>query len=377
MSSADGHWYPARSSSQQAATLRVDGDSYRLTVNGEERHRGPLSELSVSDRTGNIARRITLSDESLFETDDNDSIDAILATTGHRDGRSSPLHRMESSWRWAIFGLFATVAVTLSFFKWGLPAIAYTTAHALPPAVHETVSKGTLETLDKWMLQESNLDDQQKSTVQARFDKLAANIDTEDFTLKLHFRDMHGLPNAFALPSGDIIVTDELVALANPPEELDSVILHEMGHVMERHGMQHAILASTLTLIVALAVGDVSGVGELMVSMPVFLMQSSYSRKSESSADKFAFAAMVDQGIDPRHFASVIRKLGSFSEPTDSDESDGSNTTAPDKTEKEESSEKTVDEDDQKLSDYFSSHPGFEERAIEAEAYSDRHFATQ
>ena len=37
--------------------------------------------------------------------------------------------------------------------------------------------------------------------------------------------------NAFALPSGIIVMTDELVELAKSDDELISVLAHEIGHV--------------------------------------------------------------------------------------------------------------------------------------------------
>jgi|GEM_PF-1479320 len=55
---------------------------------------------------------------------------------------------------------------------------------------------------------------------------------------QLRFREMPGwdddtqIANAFALPSGDILVTDRLMEMAGKPEELDAILLHEIGHVV-------------------------------------------------------------------------------------------------------------------------------------------------
>ena len=43
--------------------------------------------------------------------------------------------------------------------------------------------------------------------------------------------------NAFALPSGKIIVTDQLASLLND-EQIVGVLAHELGHVVYRHGMR-------------------------------------------------------------------------------------------------------------------------------------------
>ena len=57
--------------------------------------------------------------------------------------------------------------------------------------------------------------------------------------------------NAFALPSGIIVVTDELVALSEDDDELAAVIAHELGHVHHRHIMRTVIQNSAAALLVA------------------------------------------------------------------------------------------------------------------------------
>ena len=41
--------------------------------------------------------------------------------------------------------------------------------------------------------------------------------------------------NALALPSGIVIMTDDLVALAKSDDEIGAVMAHELGHVRGRH----------------------------------------------------------------------------------------------------------------------------------------------
>ena len=49
------------------------------------------------------------------------------------------------------------------------------------------------------------------------------------------------IPNALAFPSGDIVLTDKFVQLSKNQDEIDSVLLHEMGHVVHRHGLEMLI----------------------------------------------------------------------------------------------------------------------------------------
>jgi len=181
----------------------------------------------------------------------------------------------------------------------------------------------------------------------------------QGFTLTLRFRRLGDIPNAFALPGGDVVVTDALVDLVENPDELDSVLLHEIGHVHERHGMQQAIQASAITLVLALSIGDVGALGEIAAGIPVFLLQSNYSRRAETEADEFAFAGMAATGRDPKHFATIIRRLSESGRPRAPDETedggqDRDNADAPDK-----SAGKSA-------SDWYSSHPDSERRALRA-----------
>lgn len=41
--------------------------------------------------------------------------------------------------------------------------------------------------------------------------------------------------NAFTVPGGNILISTGLIGFCDSPEELASVMAHEMGHVEERH----------------------------------------------------------------------------------------------------------------------------------------------
>lgn len=361
MNQIEGYWYAPLNSERFAASLIITAGHYQLVVDGETRLRGEFQEIDVSDRTGNIARRLTFPDSSLFESQDNDGIDAVLDLTNHSAAGIGLLHRLESSWRWVIAGVFVTVFATFGFFKWGLPALSGHVARSLPVGVHESVAAGSMQLLDKFWFEESTLSQAEQDRIQARFDNLIRPLDQENFNFRLYFRQMGGLPNALALPSGEIIVTDALARLADPQEELDAVLMHEIGHVLERHGMQHVVQASTIALIVTLAVGDVSATGDLIVGVPTFLLQSNYSRASESSADQFAFRELTRQGIDPAHFATIILKLSNAGKPV----LDKKKTNDDDSPETQDQAEKA---------DYLSTHPDSLSRARKAREYSEKHF---
>ena len=376
-----GFWYSGQSSSRQRAELHVSGKRYVLILqessesDGPEKNHGLLSDLSVSDRVGNIPRKLYWPDGAMLESRDNHLIDQALSSAKHPQANRQIFHRLENSGRFALFSLVLALLLAGAFFKWGVPLAAKHAAMRMPLSFSETISKGTFETLEKYVLKPSELSEQRQAEIQARFIRLVASVasntgsgeaangtaesatgDIEAINFRLYFRALNGIPNALALPGGQIIVTDSLAELVENLEELDSILLHEIGHVVRRHGLQAVIQGTALSTIAALVIGDVSGSAELIAGLPVFLMQSSYSRKSESEADEFAFAHMVQQDIDPAVFASIIQKLSGI------------------ETKEGALNEKAV-EDEKSLSEYLSSHPDSRARALKALEYSQQHFA--
>ncbi|MFK7993791.1 MAG: M48 family metallopeptidase [Granulosicoccus sp.] len=333
-----GYWFEPDTSTRFEASLEVTGASYRLIANNIARE-GTLTELVISDRLGDTPRRLQWPDGAVFETRANDVIDKLLAASGHKASRPVWLHRIESHWGWVATALVVTVLVSYIGIRYGLPAASESIARKLPASVNETVSDQALATMDRLIFDESETSALKKADVQQQFDDLLAALPESDVNFKLHFRNMNGIANAMALPGGDVVVTDAFIELVEHPEELDSVLLHEIGHVLEHHGMTQVIRASAISVIVSMAFGDLSAIGEIAVGVPVFVMQNSYSQTAESEADAFAFEWMQNTGKDPKHFASIILRL------TD---------------------EELNEDEDEDRSSYFSSHPDSRERAKKA-----------
>jgi len=305
----EGFWFEANSSTRHSATLRVVEDLYSLTIDEKRSLQGSIHDLDISDRVGRTSRRLIWPDESLFETFDNDSVDQFVSKTEHVGLRSLTVHRLEHSWRWILASLVATVAFIFSFLQWGLPGAAKHIAYSLPPSAHMSVSDDLLERMDEWVFGDSELTPEKRDEIRTRFEKMVELLPPDDIPLTLHFRYMSGRPNAFALPSGEIVVTDALVELVKHDDELDSVLLHEIAHVRYRHSMRRAIQSSALFVLASLALGDTTAVSEIAATVPAVVLQQGYSRGAESESDEYAFSAMVEMKKDPAHFAGIIMRL--------------------------------------------------------------------
>jgi len=354
-----GKWYGSGSAAQNSAALHLENRLFRLEVSGQSLITGSIDELTVSDRVGNVERTVVFSDESVFRTKDNDAVDAAFRGSHQLSGF---VHALESRMIYVVVALVLTVSFSFSFFKWGVPWVSSKIAHSLPHQTNVLISSNTLEFLDEYLFEESKLDQERRDEIKQYFEsQLVPLYEFEnDINYTLHFRDWShndlSIPNALALP-----VTDKFVQLCQTQDELSSVLLHEMGHVVRRHTLESVIESTILTTVVLLVVGDTSGFADLGVGIGSFLVSSNYSRSHESEADKFAFDHMLKARIDPKVFSDILARMNEYMESSKKSDDGG-----------DVDSEESADESskvDQVL-DYLASHPSTAERVKEARLYS-------
>lgn len=263
-----------------------------------------LSAVRIAPRVGSTFRALLLPGGARCETYDRRIVDEIERRQGvsratalfRRLERSAPLV--------CLLGVaLALGAVVLA----GIPALAERAVRSVPASLSQQVGKSALAVLDRTELRPSELPISRRFEIQRRFDALARCYPA--LSLALAFRRGIG-PNALALPDGTVIVTDELVAFARDDGEILAAIAHEIGHVHHRHGLRLAFESSTALVLASTYVGDVTAVTTLSGVLPAALAHARYSREHEHEADDFAVALLSASGVEPRHFANLLRRLG-------------------------------------------------------------------
>lgn len=355
----NGYLYQKNSVKREDATLFVDSINYTLYCGKQKLSKGLVDNLEVPSRIGNTSRKIQIDAHTLFETEDNDSVDQLFFT---EKNTKHWIHTLESKWRIAIPAIFIGIVVIGTAFIWGVPFAAKQIAYTIPEHINEKISKGSFETIERLMLAPSKLPKATQQQIEKRFNALVATYSYSNFHYKLHFRSMSGEPNAFALPDGNIVITDTLVEYSNGEiKEVLAVLLHEIGHVEKRHGLRLALEASSTALIISLLMGDLSASDDLLITLPTVLSSAAFSRQHEEEADDFALELMQKAKIDPIHFAHIMAKITEIA-PT---EDNHAITTKNNDNDKEQITSKT-----EKMLRYISSHPVTKERISKAETAS-------
>lgn len=178
------------------------------------------------------------------------------------------------------------------------------------------MSQGTLEALDRTMFSPSALPDAKVKEITGGFGRIAAASPRGEGGYALLFRAGGPIgPNAFALPDGTIVMTDELVELAGGDTEmLMGVLAHEVGHVDLQHSLRQLYRAAGIAGLIMLVAGDIGAGAEDVLVDGSALLVLSYSRSAEADADRHSVELMLKAGYDPaaiaRFFTLIEEKLG-------------------------------------------------------------------
>jgi len=298
-------YYDGKSSDGTPVTLRFE-------PGGPLRIEGLLEPLEVAadavrvaPRLGDTVRSLRLPGGASCEAIDNDGVDALARALG-QGRRSGWIHRLESHWRFALLALALVVAVVVVGIQLVIPKLAEHVARNVPEELAYDLGRGTLATLDEALFSPSQLPEDRRAGLARAFDGIASVF--PDLPLRLEFRRA-GFPNAFALPDGTVVVTDELVTLAERDEQVVSVLAHEVGHVHHRHSLRMALESSSVALLAGVVLGDATQLVAVASALPAVYANAHYSRSHEVEADTFALAYMDRSGLPRRHFADMLEAL--------------------------------------------------------------------
>lgn len=120
-------------------------------------------------------------------------------------------------------------------------------------------------------------------------------------------------PNAFALPDNSIIVTDELIGMAESPDELTGVLAHEIAHIEHNHIMKNVVRQIAAGVFFDVVFGG-AGAGQAIAIASVNLAGLRYSRGDESDADSRGMDYLDAAGISTAGIARMFDRFEKYAE---------------------------------------------------------------
>lgn len=297
-------WFDGRSARARPVEVWLDGKTLHFADQS-----APLAGLTWPERQRHGQRQILLPGGGLLSFADAPAFDAWAQASGRSD---SVLVQWQQSWRLALMSLLLLVAGLAAGYRWGLPWAVDKAVDLMPPSAELALGQQVLNGLDGEWLQPSKLKPEQQQAWRQRWDGALARAGgrvplPERF--EIHFRDGGKAlgPNAFALPGGDIVITDELLELlADEPDAVMTVLAHEIGHVRHRHGLRLMLHAGAIGIVASVIVGDFS---TLLASAPALLASNAYSRDNEREADLYGRELARAGGADTSRMGAFFERL--------------------------------------------------------------------
>jgi Zn-dependent protease with chaperone function len=303
--SLSGIWFDGTRPVGVPATLVAGRTGATLRTTSHSRDYS-TDRLQVSPRTGVADRFILFPDGGQLQCADGPEIDALP-----QESRGEGLIAwLESRVVVALAGIALVFAMVGTGYFYGLPWASEKIADHIPMETEARLGAGSLDWLDdrRWF-EPSKLSKKKRTVILKGFDQLRAGLPIRRY-LHLKFRNSAVIgPNAFALPGGTIIITDQMVNKTRNLEEVEAVLSHEIGHVVHRHAVRSLMQNSAVAVLVTAITGDAATLSTVVAGVPTVLAQTRYSRRFETEADDYGFALLKKRGQSPLAFAHLMERL--------------------------------------------------------------------
>lgn len=271
-------------------------------------HRWPLRDVRV-EGLGDLTRLCAPKDGDarlMVETA------AWRAEAGAMAGAAE--RRIRIGERRLVIGLAVIALAVVGFVFVGMPALSGPLARATPPALERQMG----DTFDA-QLSVPFKACKASSEGQEALGRLGQRLQrVADTPFDIRVRAVEApFANAFALPGGAVVVTDDLIRMARTPDELSAVVAHEAAHVEQRHVMQAVWRSLGLGLVLDAVVGGGSGAGQQAVLLAGNFADLRYSRDAESQADARGMQLLEAAGLSSEGMAPFFERMASKGEGPD------------------------------------------------------------
>jgi predicted Zn-dependent protease len=193
------------------------------------------------------------------------------------------------------------IAVIVSLYIWLIPFLAERLAKKVPVSYEEKLGNGLYDALKTGF----TVDASKTAYINEFFREL--NIET-NYAIKITVVKDE-VANAFAMPGGNIVVYDQILAGMNNYEDLAALLSHEFTHINERHTTRSLFRQLGSSVFISVIFGDVGSMGNVIISNADNLKGLSYSRNLEKEADLNGLKILSERKIDCNGFIRLFRML--------------------------------------------------------------------
>ena len=297
-------YFDGKSSRSHDVTLMLAGARLKIVGRDVSAEHDPR-QVRRSARIAGTPRWLYLPGGAACATQDHEALERMMRESRYERA----LHRWESRPAFAAAAVALVVGAMWLLVDRGLPAAAEAIAARIPIEAEAVLGREALAGMDSYFMKPSKLPAARQHALRTKLAEMAAAASVK-VPYQLEFRASPVIgANAFALPSGIIVMTDELVKVARNDQEVLGVLAHELGHLHHRHVMRGLLESSATALVIAGVTGDIASTTSLAAGAPTLLLHAKYSRDNEREADRYAIEVMRKAGLEPRYFGTLLARM--------------------------------------------------------------------
>ena len=298
----DAIYFDGRSAKPRPVRISLSAQALVIADDSGVISRQATEQIRVQEPLKNAPQRIDLGAGAVLEVADKVALQALLADANIG---VSPVVSAQRSWSIVAACLVGVVVLAWAGYRWLLPWGAERAVTLIPANLERKIGEQAWPQMDREMFVASKLSAQRQQAIRDQLQTLAAAQPSAP-AWQLEFRSSKEGPNAFAMPGGRIVITDELIAKATSDDAVIGVLAHELGHVAQRHSLRLIVQSLAVSAVISLWLGDVSSI---IVAIPSTLASLRYSRDFEFDADAFAIKAMRAVGSSTVPMADLLVAL--------------------------------------------------------------------
>ena len=304
-----GKLYLSGQSKSLPAVLKGFDGVFWLRSNSEEINlEVRRDEMVIQAPVGSLPYKILLAEGHLFEVENKQETKKFLEFC-QKPNAESWLSYLEQKKIVILVGIMFMAGLVITVPKYGLPWMGDQVAHWIPQSWLMMAGDETLEILDESFFSPSELALQDQDQFTKEFNRMASLV-LKDQTARLVFRQSEEIgPNAFALPGGLVVLTDELVEIAEDRAGVIGVLAHELGHVQLKHPARRLVRSLMALALVSLIFDDAATFAEELAAISGSLISLAYTREFEEEADRAGKEILISADLSPMPLAKLLQKL--------------------------------------------------------------------
>jgi len=296
----EGNYYFPQSNKFEQVQLHITDEALSLFNNHQCLMTCLSSQAEFSPSIPGIPIQINFDDGGKFVAIDNNQ---------RIHESKSNLEFLEKNKPLIIASIFLIPALMWFILTIAMPRMAEESVTLLPQSVSNEMGEQSFEIINKLFLEPSVLPVERQNAVKLQWQQALKELSLDETRYQLHvYASEYFGPNAFALPNGTVVITDDLIKrLDDNPDAILAVLLHEIGHVERKHSLRIVAQSVSNTIAIAVIFGDIEGIGEVIIGTGSTLVLNAFSREMESEADDYALEKLIQLGKSPTAFSDAMK----------------------------------------------------------------------